>query len=57
MFNLEKLNVLEISGGEYWKENLNVNKYISLNYPDFDICLNKTEEKYDLIIADNIGSI
>lgn len=53
-FNLEKYNVLEISGGEYWKENLNVNKYRSLNYPDFDICLNKTEEKYDLIIADNI---
>ena len=52
--NLNNYNVLEISGGEYWRENLSFKNYKSLNYPEFDICLNKTEDKFDLIIADNI---
>ena len=54
-FKTKDMNVLEISGGEYWKENFNFKSYETLNYPDFDICKNiKLEKKYDLIIADNV---
>lgn len=54
-FKTNDMNVLEISGGEYWKENFNFKSYETLNYPDFDICKNiKLEKKYDLIIADNV---
>lgn len=54
-FKTKDMNVLEISGGEYWKENFNFKSYETLNYPDFDICKNiNLEKKYDLIIADNV---
>lgn len=49
-----EMSILEISESEYWKSNLNYKKYTSANYPDFDICENQLDEKFDLIIADNV---
>jgi len=50
----KNISILEISESEYWKSNLNYTKYTSANYPDFDICENHLNEKFDLIIADNV---
>ena len=53
--NPEKLNALEISAGEYWKNNYKFKSFESLNYPNYDICGNlELSKKYDLIIADNV---
>ena len=53
--NLESLDVLEISAGEYWRENHNFKSYDVMNFPEHDICAEtKEEKKYDLIIADNV---
>ena len=48
------MSILEISESEYWKSNLKYKKYTGANYPDFDICENQLDEKFDLIIADNV---
>ena len=54
-FNFEKLDVLEISAGEYWRHNFNFRSYDQMNFPKYDICENTIEDKkYDLIIADNV---
>lgn len=53
--DLAKMKVLEISAGEYWRENFTFRSYNSLNFPKYDIC--KTldiNQKFDLIIADNV---
>ena len=53
--NLENLDVLEISAGEYWKENFKFKSFTEMNFPKYDICKNIfNENKYDLIIADNV---
>ena len=53
--NLEDLDVLEISAGEYWKENFRFKSFTELNFPEYDICKDViNENKYDLIIADNV---
>jgi len=53
--NLEDLDVLEISAGEYWKENFKFKSFTELNFPEYDICKDViNENKYDLIIADNV---
>ena len=36
--DLTNLDVLEISAGEFWKENLKCNSFTSWNYPEYDIC-------------------
>ena len=52
---LENLDVLEISAGEYWRENFNFRSFDQMNFPNYDICENIiTDKKYDLIIADNV---
>ena len=52
---LENMNVLEISAGEYWRENYKFRSYDTLNFPDFNICDSiSIKKKYDLIIADNV---
>jgi len=48
------MSILEISESEYWKSNLTYKKYKGANYPDFDICDNYFDEKFDLIITDNV---
>ena len=50
----KNMSILEISESEYWKSNLKYKKYTSANYPDFDVCDNYLDEKFDLIIADNV---
>ena len=53
--NLENLDVFEISAGEYWRENYKFKSFTEMNYPEYDICKEVTNEsKYDLIIADNV---
>lgn len=50
--NVDKLNVLEISGS-HWK-NYGFKKYTNLFFPEFDICENKLDKKFDLIIAEQV---
>ena len=53
--NMESFDVLEISAGEYWKENYKFKSFNEMNFPEYDICSEIiTEKKYDLIIADNV---
>lgn len=49
----ERLSVLEISG-ERWRVEGPGTKYTRLNYPEFDICENKLEEQFDLVIAEMV---
>ena len=52
---LENLDVLEISAGEYWRESFNFRSFDQMNFPNYDICEDIiTDKKYDLIIADNV---
>lgn len=48
----DSLNVLEISGTKWSSSGFKT--YRSLNFPAFDICDDKTKEKYDLIIAEQV---
>lgn len=50
--NPTELDVLEISGKEWQK--FPFRSYKSLSYPDLDICSQKLEEKFDLIIAEQV---
>jgi len=50
--NLKELNVLEVSG-EYWSK-LETKKYTSVQYPAFDLCTDSLDEKFDLIITDQV---
>ena len=53
--DLKNLDVLEISAGEYWKNNFRFKSYDTMNFPEYDICKEiNIEKKYDLIIADNV---
>ncbi|MBA3033141.1 MAG: class I SAM-dependent methyltransferase [Gammaproteobacteria bacterium] len=49
----EKLNVLEISAGQHWRE-YGFGQFTEANYPDFDICSQVMEDRFDLIIADQV---
>jgi SAM-dependent methyltransferase len=49
----EALDVLEISAGPVWRE-LGFKSFTEANYPQFDICRDALERKFDLIIADQI---
>lgn len=46
------LDVLEISGGK-WSE-FGFRSYRNVRYPDFDICSQRLEERFDLIIAEQV---
>ena len=53
--DLKNLDVLEISAGEFWKENFEYNSYTSWDYPKHDICDDQElKKKFDFIIADNV---
>ncbi len=47
-----KFDVLEISGSRW--ENFDFNSCKSVSYPQFDICKNALDEKFDLIIAEQV---
>ena len=50
----ERLNVLEISGGNQWTRAFNFKSYELTNYPPFDICSEILPREFDLIIADQV---
>jgi SAM-dependent methyltransferase len=50
----ERLDVLEISGGNQWKRALRFKSYESTQYPDFDVCTDTLPRQFDLIIADQV---
>ena len=49
----ERLDALEISSGHHFQQH-NFRSYREANYPAFDICEAKLEERFDLIIADQV---
>jgi SAM-dependent methyltransferase len=48
------LDVLEISAGRQWSSVFNFRSYSETQYPDFDICSQTLDRKFDLIIADQV---
>jgi SAM-dependent methyltransferase len=50
----ENLDVLEISGGPQWRRAFNFRSYTETQYPDFDICSQTLDDRFDLIIADQV---
>ncbi len=51
--DLANLEVLEISPGQHWQK-LPFKSYLGLDYPEFDICQQKLNQQFDLIIADQV---
>ncbi|WP_428662816.1 methyltransferase domain-containing protein [Reyranella sp.] len=51
--NPQQLDVLEISAGASWR-NLPFKSYSEMNYPEYDICSQKIDRQFDLIIADQV---
>src|SRR3954449_11819162 len=49
----EALDVLEISGTK-WGERFSFRNYRSVAYPEFDVCKDRLNERFDLIIADQV---
>jgi SAM-dependent methyltransferase len=50
----EKLDALEISGGNQWTRQFHFKSYESTEYPGFDICAETLPRQFDLIIADQV---
>jgi SAM-dependent methyltransferase len=50
----EKLDVMEISAGPQWRREFNFRSYTETQFPDFDICSETLDKKFDLIIADQV---
>ncbi len=48
-----KMDALEISSGFEWK-NMGFKAFSEANFPEFDICTQRTEQEFDIIIADQI---
>lgn len=49
----ENLDVLEIAPGWFWQSQ-NFGSYTGAPFPDFDICEDRLEKKFDLVIADQV---
>lgn len=49
---LDRLNALEISG-EHWKD-MGFRSYRSVSFPEFDICDQMLDERFDLVIAEQV---
>lgn len=50
----ETLDALEISAGPQWRREFEFKSYTETQYPDFDICAETLDRKFDLIIADQV---
>ena len=50
----QTLDTLEISGGVQWRREFDFRTYRATEYPGFDICVETLEERFDLIIADQV---
>lgn len=49
----QQLDVLEISAGERFRK-IPFRSYTEANYPDYDVCERPLDQKFDLIIADQV---
>lgn len=49
----ENLSALEISSGRRWQQ-FGFRSFTETHYPDFDICNETLDEKFDVIIADQV---
>lgn len=49
----EELDALEISPGVEWQK-LGFKSFLGIGYPDFDICKDKLDERFDVIVADQV---
>lgn len=47
------LDVMEISGGAHWR-GIGFRSYLDFAYPHYDICRDRLDRQFDLIIADNV---
>jgi SAM-dependent methyltransferase len=52
--NPQSLDVLEIGSGEVWGSRFSFKSYTTLDYPEHDICRDRIEREFDLVIADNV---
>jgi SAM-dependent methyltransferase len=50
--NPSKLDVLEVSGKQW--QDFGFQSYRSLNYPELDICSQKLDETFDLVVAEQV---
>jgi SAM-dependent methyltransferase len=50
----ERLDALEISAGPQWRREFKFRSYTETQYPDFDICAEKLDRQFDVIIADQV---
>jgi SAM-dependent methyltransferase len=50
----EQLDTLEISAGPQWSRQFQFRSYSETQYPDFDICSERLDRQFDLIIADQV---
>ena len=50
----QTLDTLEIAAGPQWKRRFQFKSYTAADYPAFDICEDRLDRKYDLIIADQV---
>ncbi|HQT90243.1 MAG TPA: methyltransferase domain-containing protein [Acidiphilium sp.] len=49
----QSLDVLEISAGAAWRD-IPFKSFTEMNYPDYDICKDKLDRQFDLVIADQV---
>ena len=49
----QTLDVLEISAGAAWRD-IPFKSFTEMNYPDYDICKDKLDRQFDLVIADQV---
>jgi SAM-dependent methyltransferase len=49
----DKMDALEISAGDKWQK-LGFRSFTEANYPAFDICKDKLDRTFDIIIADQV---
>ena len=50
----EQLDALEISAGPQWKRNFQFRSFAETQFPEFDICSQRLERQFDLVIADQV---
>ncbi|MEN3794737.1 class I SAM-dependent methyltransferase [Fulvimarina sp. MAC3] len=50
----ETIDTLEISGGVQWRREFEFKSYRATQYPGFDVCAETLDDRYDLIIADQV---
>jgi SAM-dependent methyltransferase len=49
----DQLDALEISAGKFWRT-LGFKSFTEANYPEYDVCADTLDERFDVIIADQI---